>query len=168
MLLGGALVVLGCFLFLMAAGLLTRGAGRAFPALYGFHAVLVAPLYVFLFSVVTARTRGVVELTIAVALFALVLGAMSPTMLWGIALAYLIALAVYGATRGSRFAGAVVFGAAAYPVFVGLGFATHAIQLSSLTTLDTLARYALLVLVTVLLSLAGALLSRYLERRLSR
>ncbi len=93
---------------------------------------------------------------------------MSPTMLWGIALAYLIALAVYGATRGSRFAGAVVFGAAAYPVFVGLGFATHAIQLSSLTTLDTLARYALLVLVAVLLSLAGTLLSRYLERRLSR
>lgn len=157
-LLGGAAL----FVAMMVFGLVTRPLAGALPAFYGFHAVLVALPSAF--AITFCLRKGLRPLTalIAVALFALMLLAMSPVMgmaavlpLIGAALAFVVANR--GASERGPWAAGAAYGLLFYPCTVGASLA-----LGSLSA-TYMAESWLIVLVSLLLgaalSLVGATLA---------
>lgn len=158
----GALVLLAA---LLAFGLMTRPAAQALPWVFGFHAVLVAPLSAFaltfslrkglLFSVVVA----------AIALFSLLLFLMSPVMGASSLAPMAVASVAYGVLRKSSeraaFAVGGVYGALFYPCTIASSLALGAlpvvmVQDSALVVLTAMLLGAVLAVLGAVLATSSA------------
>lgn len=112
----GALVL---FAALLAFGLITRPAAQALPWIFGFHAVLVAPLSAFALSFSLREGLLFPVAASAVVLFSLLLFLMSPVMGASSLAPMTVAGVAYGALREpserAAFAVGSVYGALFYP-----------------------------------------------------